>query len=100
MTYTITRENGFADAMAIQAAIHRLVADGGQGSALVDKLREMRDQIEQAKPAVDPTEDYRRGVLDTVARGTRVLEAYRKGAITATSERCYQNAINVLRELA
>lgn len=99
MTYTITRANSAADALAMQAAIDRLVADGGQGSALVDKLREMRDQIEQA-PAVDATEDYRRGVEATVARGIRVLEAYQRGALTAERKHAYETAINVLRELA
>jgi hypothetical protein len=140
MTYTITRQNATADALAIHEAIFRLVADGGQGSALAAKLREMRDQIEQAEPVVEePTEfgsivratcatvtgllwqkspihgkhywesetgieyfdhaAYTHGVETTVARGIRVLDAYRAGAITAEREDAYINAINVLQEL-
>jgi hypothetical protein len=41
----------------------------------------------------------RKGAEATVSRGIRVLEAYRKGALTAERKHAYETAINVLREL-
>lgn len=59
MTYTITRENGVSDAMAVQEAINLCAANGAGESVLANLLRDLRDSIEeQVKPAIDEPQEF------------------------------------------
>ena len=61
MAYTITREDGITDALAVQEAINLLIEDHPNDKlSIIARLRELRDSIEeQVKPAIEePKENF------------------------------------------
>lgn len=54
--YSIIREHAVADAMAVQEAINLFVAQGKTDGAVVARLLDLRDSIEEQVEKIDPVE--------------------------------------------
>lgn len=77
MPYTITREDGSADAFALQDALNVLKASAAWDSPSAARLRELRDSIqEQVKPAIEEPTEFGSVVRASCPAWTRVHEMW------------------------